>query len=60
MNRAPDQRYPLRCPVCGTAMVGEKRTDGRGWARHSCLNCGAIVELDGGDEDEDAGRGAGD
>jgi uncharacterized Zn finger protein len=45
-----DQRliYPLRCPVCGTSMVGEKsHPEAEEFDLHRCLNCGTVVQTSG-------------
>ncbi len=40
----PRPAYPLPCPVCRSAMVGEKSTpDAEEFDKFACLNCGAEV-----------------
>ncbi len=43
-NDNNERRYPLPCPVCGTAMIGQK-TDPKlpDNNRFECLRCGAVV-----------------
>ncbi len=37
-------KYPLPCPVCRNAMIGEKTSpDAQEYDKFVCLNCGAIV-----------------
>jgi hypothetical protein len=53
-----DQRptYPLKCPVCGTSMVGEKSDpQAEDFELHRCLSCGTIVRVSG-EPDVDEGR----
>jgi transposase-like protein len=40
-----ERRYPLLpCPVCKTAMIGEKSAPNLpGYDRFVCLHCGAVV-----------------
>ena len=60
MKPAPAKRYPVPCPVCRIAMIGEKREpDDTTWARHRCFNCGAVIELAGGGREEPDDDGAG-
>lgn len=50
----PKPPYPLRCPVCGAAMVGEKfEPDSPDFDMHHCLNCDTIVEVPQEPTDED-------
>jgi transposase-like protein len=38
------RRYPLACPVCKTAMVGQKTDASRqDYDRFECLLCGTVV-----------------
>ena len=38
------RRYPLSCPVCKTAMIGEKSIPTLAeYDRFVCLRCGAVV-----------------
>jgi hypothetical protein len=38
------RRYPLPCPVCKTAMIGQKTDpDLPDYDRFECLSCGAVV-----------------
>ncbi len=43
---ARERKYPLSCPLCRIAMVGE-RSDEAGGERdvQRCFNCGTVVEL---------------
>lgn len=37
--------YPLACPVCRQAMIGEKSSpEIEDFDRHRCLICGVVVE----------------
>jgi hypothetical protein len=39
------QQYPLSCPVCTVAMIGEKSDPEReDFDIHRCLNCGAVID----------------
>ena len=42
-NESKGQRYPLPCPVCKTAMIGEKSDPAADYDRFTCLRCGAVV-----------------
>jgi hypothetical protein len=45
MDRSEGLRYPRPCPVCGTAMVGEKGGPDRAeFVRLACFHCGATIE----------------
>jgi len=40
-----DKQYPLSCPICGVAMIGEKSNPEReDFAIHRCLNCGSVID----------------
>jgi predicted RNA-binding Zn-ribbon protein involved in translation (DUF1610 family) len=40
------QQYPRPCPVCRTAMIGEKmRADAEGLDHFACPACGTTIEL---------------
>lgn len=42
---AKDERYPRTCPVCRSAMVGERLTPtALRFSRHVCLSCGTVIE----------------
>jgi hypothetical protein len=44
VNQDQSPTYPLKCPVCGTSMVGEKSDpEAKDFDLHCCLNCGAVV-----------------
>ena len=39
-----ERRYPLPCPVCKTAMIGQKTDPSLAdYDRFECLRCGALV-----------------
>lgn len=39
-----ETRYPLPCPVCRAAMIGQKSDPGLpDYDRFECLACGAVV-----------------
>ena len=39
-----ERRYPLPCPVCKTAMIGEKSDPNQpDYDRFECFRCGAVV-----------------
>ena len=39
-----ERRYPLPCPVCKTAMIGQKTDPSLpDYDRFECLRCGAVV-----------------
>ena len=39
-----ERQYPLPCPVCKTAMIGEKTDPALAdFDRFVCLRCGAVV-----------------
>ena len=44
MEQERKRPYPLPCPVCGSAMVGEK-SEARlpDYDSFQCLNCGTLV-----------------
>lgn len=43
-NQKSEFRYPLPCPVCSTAMIGEKSDPSSpDYDRFECLACGAVV-----------------
>jgi hypothetical protein len=49
------REYPLRCPVCRTAMVGEKSSpEAADYDRHRCFNCGATVDFSSPPDDDEA------
>jgi hypothetical protein len=38
--------YPLACPVCRHAMIGEKVSpENKDFDRHRCLSCGLVIEF---------------
>ena len=40
--------YPLSCPVCTVAMIGEKSDPERDdFDIHRCLNCGTVIDESG-------------
>ena len=42
-SREPQKKYPLRCPVCGVSMVGQKSSpDSETYELHRCFSCGAV------------------
>ena len=48
-----ERRYPLPCPVCKTAMIGEKSDpDLPDYDRFECFRCGAVVLHEGSAPDD--------
>jgi len=46
MNRTEGPKYPRPCPICATAMVGERAgPDSPEYVRLACLNCGTTIEI---------------
>jgi len=42
------QQYPLSCPVCTVAMIGERSDPEReDFDIHRCLNCGTVIDESG-------------
>ena len=40
--------YPVPCPVCTVAMVGERSTpENEHFDIHRCLNCGTVIDESG-------------
>ena len=47
------RRYPLPCPVCKTAMIGQKTDPALAdFDRFECLRCGAVVLREGSEPDD--------
>ena len=48
-----ERRYPLPCPVCKTAMIGQKTDPALpDFDRFECLRCGAVVLREGSEPDD--------
>ncbi len=48
MEQDPKPHYPLSCPLCGIAMIGEKtEPEQPDFDLHRCLSCGTVVEIPG-------------
>ena len=46
MNRNQSTRYPRPCPLCSSAMIGEKDApDAAEYVRFACLACGTTIEV---------------
>jgi hypothetical protein len=40
------REYPLHCPVCRTAMIGEKSSpEAADYDLYRCFNCAAVVDF---------------